>query len=386
MAQKDTNNDVRCEQIALLLSHNTNANIANVILASLFMYMLKDVLSQTETFGWMLAILIVSATRFYIGQHFLTHPTKELHLVIKRINIFRLGIFLNASMWGVVPYFVYGDGDIEHQLVVAYMVTGLSAGTAVVYSVELLSASSFLICAVIPMLIGFALAGDSTLTAMCVAGVIYILFIAGSVKTFNQRLIEGILLRFKAIDDAEQIKQLAFYDGLTGLPNRRLLLERLDRLFISSRRTDKRGAILFIDLDHFKLLNDTLGHDMGDELLKQVAARLTESVRESDTVSRFGGDEFVVLLENLSAGYQDAVDETKKITQLILADLNKPYYLGLIEYISTPSIGVAFLGEHGETQDDLLKHADIAMYHAKQQRNTISIYDDEMKTNVGANI
>lgn len=381
MTQEDTNNGVQHEQLTQLLSLNTKSNVVSIILAVLFVYLLKDVFSRAEAYGWMFVILTITAIRFGMGRYFLNHPVKKPALVNRRINLFRLGIVLNASTWGVSAYFVYGSG-LEHQLLVAYMFTGLSAGTAVVYSMEIISALSFLVFAIIPMLVGFVLADDPTLTAMCVAGAVYVLFIASSVKTFNQHLIEGILLRFKAIENEEKIKQLAFYDALTGLPNRRLLLERLDRLFISSRRTDKRSAILFIDLDHFKVLNDTLGHDKGDDLLKQVATRLTGSVRESDTVSRFGGDEFVLLLENLSADYQDAMGETKKITELILTNLNKPYYLGLIEYMSTPSIGVAFLGEHGETLDDLLKHADIAMYHAKKQRNAISIYDDTMQVNV----
>ena len=109
----------------------------------------------------------------------------------------------------------------------------------------------------------------------------------------------------------QEIKRLAFYDALTGLPNRRLLLDRLQRAIVAGQRTKAQGALLFIDLDNFKDLNDTLGHDMGDQLLSQVASRLVACVRETDTVARFGGDEFVVMLENLSSHLHEAARRQK---------------------------------------------------------------------------
>lgn len=379
MNKEIENSDVRIEQLAQLLSVNTKTAVANVVLATLLAYMLSGDLPQMMIFNWLLAVFTVNVVRMYIGRYFLTHTVEEPRLINMRLNIFRLGLFLTASLWGASSYLVYGGGHIEHQLFIAFMLTGLSAGTAVVYSIEIISALSFLLFAVLPMLIGFAFTKDSTLIAMCISGAFYVIFVAGSIKTFNQRLIENVLLRFAAVNNAEATRQLAFYDMLTSLPNRRLLLERLERSFLSSQRTGKLIAIMFIDLDHFKKLNDTLGHDKGDELLRQVATRLKQSVRASDTVSRFGGDEFVVMLENLSADSQVALVETNKIAQFILTELNKPYNLGKIEYLSTPSIGVAILGEHGETQQDLLKHADIAMYHAKKiSRNTVCIYDENL--------
>ncbi len=134
-----------------------------------------------------------------------------------------------------------------------------------------------------------------------------------------------------------------------------------------------------MDLDNFKVLNDTLGHDMGDMLLTQVAQRLKNSVRESDTVSRYGGDEFVVILEGLDKEYQLALQEVDKITKHILSNLGQPYQLDHAEHISTPSIGVALYGEHGKTPDELIKNADIAMYRAKESgRNTVCIYDNNV--------
>jgi len=137
----------------------------------------------------------------------------------------------------------------------------------------------------------------------------------------------------------EKIQHLAFYDLLTYLPNRRLLTDRLGHALASSTRTGKQGALLFIDLDNFKTLNGTLGHDVGDSLLQQVAQRLTSCVREADTVSRLGGDEFMVVLENLSEQPLEAAAQTDTITEKVMATLNQTFWLGAHEYRCTSSIG-----------------------------------------------
>ncbi len=382
--QASINSNVQKEQLAQLLSVNTKTTTANVVLAVLLVYMLNNIVPQIMLYSWLLIVLMINLTRFLFGQYFDAHPVDSPYLINKRLNIFRMGLFVTASAWGASLFLVHGERHVEYQLFIAFLLAGLSAGSAVIYSIELLSALAFLAFSIVPMLIGFVFAREPIFTAMTIAGVIYVLFLYASIKSFNQYLIEGIILRLEAVKNAEEIKKLAFYDALTGLPNRRLLLERLERTFLLNWRTGKRSAILFIDLDHFKVLNDTLGHDKGDELLKQVAIRLTESLRESDTVSRFGGDEFVVMLENLDEDFQLALSEVKKIAELILANLNQPYRLVDVEYVNTPSIGIAFLGEHGRTQSDLLRYADIAMYHAKQSgRNAVSIYEPSMEKSIG---
>ncbi len=177
-----------------------------------------------------------------------------------------------------------------------------------------------------------------------------------------------------------QIERLAFYDALTGLPNRRLLVDRLQRTMLAVARSRNQGALLFIDLDNFKDLNDTLGHDTGDLLLLQVAQRLKGCVRESDTVARFGGDEFVVLVEGLSADAAQASAEAALVTSHIATTLGKPYALGDVSHHSTPSIGIALFGQQACTVDELLKHADLAMYQAKAAgRNTQRFFDPDMQ-------
>ncbi len=184
---------------------------------------------------------------------------------------------------------------------------------------------------------------------------------------------------------AEKIERLAFYDPLTGLPNRRLLLDRLGQAQVASARSDRHGALLFLDLDHFKTINDTLGHDAGDSLLQQVAQRLAFCVREGDTVARLGGDEFVVMLELLSKNAIDAAEQTEVVGEKMLATLGQPYQLADKEYYSTLSIGAVLFNGKNQSADNLLKQADIAMYQVKQcGRNALRFFDPKMQETITA--
>jgi diguanylate cyclase (GGDEF)-like protein/PAS domain S-box-containing protein len=189
------------------------------------------------------------------------------------------------------------------------------------------------------------------------------------------------ITQHKAAED--RIRQLAFYDPLTSLPNRRLLLDRLQHALASSARSGAYGALLFIDLDHFKNLNDTLGHDMGDLLLQQVSSRLLETVREEDTVARLGGDEYVVMLEGLDMVRQLAATRAIQVGEKIIATLNDPYRLAGVEYHSTPSIGLTLFLGHEVGVEELLKQADLAMYEAKGAgRNILRFFDPLMQAAV----
>lgn len=177
------------------------------------------------------------------------------------------------------------------------------------------------------------------------------------------------------------IEKLAFYDPLTALPNRRLLMDRLQHSLTSNIRHDKHGAILFIDMDNFKTLNDTKGHGVGDLLLIEVAQRLKKCVREEDTVARLGGDEFVLLLDNLSSLQNEAGAHAQLVADKILQRLNQPYVLKDYEHHCSPSIGVALFCDHSANADELLQHADSAMYQSKAAgRNTVRFYDERTQS------
>ena len=174
-----------------------------------------------------------------------------------------------------------------------------------------------------------------------------------------------------------EVRKLAFYDVLTGLPNRRLLLDRIEHALSSTRRKLQYGAIVFIDLDNFKQLNDTYGHDKGDILLQEVAKRLKTCVRDIDTVARFGGDEFVILIEDLSPDLSQAKVHVKVVAGKILQALNTPFDFDGYSHTSTPSMGVAMFNRHSNSVEELLKQADIAMYQSKNAgRNRMTFYSD----------
>jgi len=186
----------------------------------------------------------------------------------------------------------------------------------------------------------------------------------------------------------EQVYHLAFYDSLTKLPNRRLLNDRLSQTLAASKRNGYYGALIFLDLDNFKPLNDTYGHSVGDLLLIEAALRITNCVRETDTASRFGGDEFVVILSELEVDKAESLAEAQVVAEKIRASLALPYLLqthkeGQTEYIvkhhCTSSIGVVIFKGQQATRDELFKWADIAMYRAKSDgRNSIRFYNSKV--------
>ncbi|MFB1488591.1 MULTISPECIES: EAL domain-containing protein [unclassified Thiocapsa] len=183
----------------------------------------------------------------------------------------------------------------------------------------------------------------------------------------------------------EEIRELAFFDPLTRLPNRRLLLDRLNLALASSRRHGDCGALFYIDLDDFKTLNDTLGHDQGDRLLQQVALRLTERIRESDTLARLGGDEFVVMIEHLSPNPLEAAQQAETLGNGLLGALRQPYDLEGQTHYSAASIGITLFDQQPMRVEELMKQSDMAMYRAKGAgRNTMRFFDPSMQSEVSA--
>jgi len=196
--------------------------------------------------------------------------------------------------------------------------------------------------------------------------------VVGSIVTFVD------ITQRKLAED--EIHRLAFFDPLTRLPNRRLLIDRLQHALASSTRSGRHGAIMFIDLDNFKVINDTKGHDCGDMILIETARRLQSCVREGDTVARLGGDEFVVMLEDLGSQAKQAAAHAEEVGEKIRDNLNQPYMLDENEYRSTASIGISLFVDRSATAETLLKNSDIAMYQAKGAgRNSVRFFNPDMQ-------
>jgi diguanylate cyclase (GGDEF)-like protein len=202
-------------------------------------------------------------------------------------------------------------------------------------------------------------------------------------RILSARRRERELRQLKAAHD--EIRNLAFFDPLTGLPNRRLLLDRLQQTLAAGVRSNRKRALLFVDLDDFKTLNDTLGHHIGDLLLQEVARRILANIRETDTVARLGGDEFVVLLQDLTELPEDAAAQAKNVAEKILATIHQPYRLDGRECRSSSSIGITVFGTPHDNTNEVLQQADIAMYKAKAAgRNTLHFFAPALQTAVNA--
>ena len=205
-------------------------------------------------------------------------------------------------------------------------------------------------------------------------------------KTRIHNLLEVRLLHKKLSNAVNTLETMALQDALTGLANRRLLMDRLNQSRLSSARTHNHCALMFMDLDKFKQLNDTLGHDMGDQLLQQVSARLLLCVREGDCVARFGGDEFVVLLDALSQNAADAAQQAQSVARKILQMMQQPFDLQGHSVAASLSVGsVIFLGAQ-EPADEVLRQADLAMYRAKAMgRGRLCAFDADLPAELVVN-
>jgi len=182
------------------------------------------------------------------------------------------------------------------------------------------------------------------------------------VRTRIRNMLEVRLLYKQVEHYSHEMETLALYDALTGLPNRRLLMDRLSLSIAHAHRNKSTMAVLYLDLDRFKQVNDSLGHDAGDTLLNMVAARLTARVRQEDTVARLGGDEFVIALWKLSQ-----IDDVAKLASKVVQDLSKPYIIQGHDVHISASVGVGIYPMHGEDGETLMKSADLAMYEAKRK-------------------
>ena len=212
----------------------------------------------------------------------------------------------------------------------------------------------------------------------------------------RDRRLQGVFAAARDITERKlaekKILELALHDSLTGLPNRLLLNERLGQTMAASKRHKRYSALMFMDLDNFKPINDTHGHFVGDLLLIQVAQRITSCIRAEDMVSRFGGDEFVVILSELGADKPDSTAQSSIVAEKLLALLDKPYVLTYqqegknettVEHHCTASMGVVLFNDHEGSQDDILKWADSAMYQAKEAGGNLIRFHDSVDTSTG---
>jgi len=369
------------EKLSQVLKYNREVALSNILLAGLVAVELWPAVPRWALLTWLMTTLLVAAIRYTVLHHFQKYPVQSSAEVSDRMRFFRAAVMLSGLVWGLSAWLVYGHHIDKYELFVAYMISGVSVAMAVVYLVDLRSALSTVYLGILPMMVMFLFSNDSALMTMSIAAAVFLLLTTATVKAFNQQLMDGIYLRWQTEQSAKENEQFAFFDALTGLPNRRLLSERLSFALTNAARTGKPLAVLFMDLNKFKELNDNHGHEMGDLLLKSFSNRLKKSMRQTDTVARLGGDEFVVILEGLNESLAPANELATKIASKLMVDLQYPYQLSeTLSYQSIPSVGIAVSNTSGATtSDELIKYADIAMYQAKKSGNgQIKVYQKDM--------
>ncbi|NOT16086.1 MAG: GGDEF domain-containing protein [Methylotenera sp.] len=366
---------IESSKLAQLIAASPRTLFTSCLLGIVLVYLQHGSIAPQVLYTWLALIISINLVRITFTYYVKRNPSNELATLQTRLRQFRYGLMASGLVWGVGSLFLILPADLTHQMMVIFILTGLSAGGVASYSVDVKSAIPYTALTIVPIVIYLFFMNTNLSIIMAFTGGLYLSFLVVSILHLNQTLIENFNLRFDAIAREEAIQHLAFYDVLTKLPNRRLLLDRLDHALAMGERTTRRGAFLFLDLDNFKILNDTQGHEIGDLLLQQVAIRLLSCVRESDTVARLGGDEFVIMLEDLNDGLSAATQQAENTANKIAAALNRPYQLNHLMHYSTPSIGIAIFPDHGTTHTELLKHADIAMYQAKKAgRNAVRTF------------
>jgi diguanylate cyclase (GGDEF)-like protein len=277
------------------------------------------------------------------------------------------GALLSGATWGTAAILLFPPHNPAHQMFVALCIAGMASGAVTTLSAQLPAVFGFLALSLLPLVARFLLEPETLGPAMGFMSLLFLLGLGLSAMRFHRRTAEMLSERRGRRRAQALAHRQALYDDLTGLANRRLLMERLEQELTRAVRHGRRGAVFFMDLDRFKHVNDSLGHPVGDALLQQVAGRIRKRTRGEDTAARFGGDEFVVVLPEIGAGAAKAGDEIHRVAMELQQFLSRPYLVAGYELDITASVGIAFFPDDGTTPNEILKHADLAMYRAKEQ-------------------
>jgi diguanylate cyclase (GGDEF)-like protein len=413
-------------QIKLLYSHLPASQAVALANGVLLAIVLSSVIEPAPILGWLAALILVTLARVYLGILFGRSSPPRAGVLVWR-TYFLVGAVASGLMWGSTALLLYAPESTIHQVFLAFVLGGMVIGAAAMLTPMFLVFALFASCALLPLIARYLVTGDPIHNAMGVMGVIFWLamLIVGKrihdtvaeslrLRSENQELIvyltdtakhvaslnsdliatqndlrrtnealEGrVAERTAELQEANrrkdeslaQLQYRATHDALTGLVNRSALHDALDRLIAHAKRADERLVVLYLDLDRFKVVNDSLGHTTGDELLICVADRLKACVRQSDVVARLGGDEFAVVLADTVH-----VMSAASVAQKILLAIEQPVTFLAHEVVTSASIGACVYPDDGSDADSLLKNADVAMYRAKQKgRSRVCFYTEDL--------
>ena len=365
----DEQDGLEKEALRLLYASLPVTTLISVVLGFTLVMILSEQIPRTSLFVWFILLIAVSLLRFvayYCFRHLQQeHPRHYLWG-------FRLGVLFSGLLWGWSGYIVIEQADVIYQVYISFILAGVVAGATSSLSADKYSVVIFIITVLVPHITYYFLIGNETSIGMAIGLIVFTAFMLFTARVHGINFFENYQLRLQAVESEKAIKHFAYHDWLTDLPNRLLFNDRLKQSLITAKRNSRILGVMFIDLDGFKGVNDTYGHDAGDELLKMVAEKVRLALRQSDTLSRIGGDEFLVLLPEV-VSTAAVIDVAKKIALII----DKPFQLDDAVLDISASIGVAIYPEHGKDGREILKNADIAMYRAKELgKNNVQLYTE----------
>ena len=352
---------IYADQVRLIYRLSRVGYVGSLICAVIIAFALWNVIQPHLVVGWLALAVIVTAARMMLYRAFMkaAHPLERPSLWANR---FVFGAAAMGSVWGVLGSLLLPADQYVYQLLVIFVIGGVSASAMIVLTPLRSAFLAFMLPATVPLVIVIFM---QTTSVHPLVGAMLLVLIGAMLATFpiiHETHVTSLRARFEN------------NDALTGLPNRAMFNERLTQALARAERYRRQLAVLFIDLDRFKIINDTLGHAAGDVLLTQLAAQLRRCLRETDTIGRQGGDEFVVLIEDVSDPQY-----TSSVAKKILETVSQPYILSGQTVYVTASIGISLYPDDGSDQQTLLKNADIAMYRAKEQgKNRLRFYSAQM--------
>ncbi|MEM6604593.1 MAG: EAL domain-containing protein [Pseudomonadota bacterium] len=329
---------------------------------------------------WCVVTLAVAAFRLNSLRRFrqMSGAERESNADRLRIN-FVFGAVLGGMSWGLLAVLLWDPSSIVLEVLIVLAISGMCSGGIVTLAAFSEASVAFIALAMGMLASRLLFQGGDEAYVMAGLAAVYIVLVGSYAIRANRTLVEGLEMKLLRSRAEDTIRRQALYDDLTGLPNRRLLQDRLGQSLARVKRHNQKAALLFLDLDFFKRVNDSLGHSVGDELLVEVARRMDSLLREEDTAARLGGDEFVALITDLDGDGEVLNQIVRKRAEQIRSEIEKPATVRGNEIHITVSIGISLLDTESADVDDLLKYADTAMYRAKEDgRNMVRFFESDM--------
>ena len=353
--------------LGILEKNLLTASLISSALSLILSLQLNKYLPTLFLFSWVSLLILTNLLRYTFSRHRHTLFDEAFSL-----NAFRFGCLVSGLVWGWCGYFFFIEVDTVTRMYISFTLGGLAAGASSSLTADKYSFLFFVFPLLVPNIAAHFFIGSDVSIGMAIMLILFLSFISFSSRSMGETLIENIRLKRDAEESERKVTQLAFYDQLTGLPNRFLCEDRLKQVISKHHREGNKFALLFIDLDGFKQINDEFGHHRGDELLKNLSKRFESALRSEDTCARMGGDEFLVILPDIQ------LDSALNVAQKLLSLASTPISLSVGNVQVTASIGLAIFPDHAQSPEDLVVKADKAMYLAKDKgKNTVVVSGSE---------